>query len=67
MKDDPTVDELRAMMIATRDHLRETVIPKLKKIESTIETRDTWAALIERNRAQNERVLSEAAEMQKLL
>ena len=43
------------------------MIPKLKKIDATLETRDIWAALIEKNRAQNKRVLNDAVYMQTLL
>ena len=66
-KSDPSVQELRAMLTANRAHLRESLIPQLKKIEATIETRDIWAGLVEKNRVQNEKAVNDAAEMQSLL
>ena len=54
-------------MTANRDYLRGTLIPKLKKLEASVETRDIWKALVDKNRSQNESALSAAAEMQSLL
>ena len=50
-----------------RKHLKDELIPKLKHIAATVETRDLWATLIEKNRVRYERAMNDAAGMQALL
>ena len=50
-------------MSESRKHLKETVIPLLKHAASSVETRDCWGPILEKNRVKLERAMNDARAM----